>query len=96
MEVFNNGRWGTICDNNWDLRDARVVCKILGFDGALAAPGSATFGAGSGKIFFDDVRCKGSEDTLAECNHRGLGVNNCDHDSDAGVFCFKEGPLCSF
>ncbi|XP_030851620.1 deleted in malignant brain tumors 1 protein-like [Strongylocentrotus purpuratus] len=86
VEVFNNGRWGTICDNNWDLRDARVVCKILGFDGALAAPGSATFGAGSGKIFVDDVRCKGSEDTLAECNHRGLGVNNCDHDSDADPF----------
>ena len=85
---------GTICDDSWDLRDAKVVCKMLEFDGALAAPGSATFGLGSGKILFDDVECKGSEGALAECYHRGLGVNNCDHDSDAGAICFTGGTQC--
>ncbi|XP_030851596.1 deleted in malignant brain tumors 1 protein-like [Strongylocentrotus purpuratus] len=93
VKVLYKGSWGTICDDSWDLRDARVVCKMLGFDGALAAPGSATFGAGSGKILFDDVGCKGTEDTLAECYHRGFGVNNCEHDSDAGVICFIEDPF---
>ncbi|XP_030851598.1 deleted in malignant brain tumors 1 protein-like [Strongylocentrotus purpuratus] len=93
VKVLYKGGWGTICDDSWDLRDARVVCKMLGFDGALAAPGSATFGAGSGKILFDDVGCKGTEETLAECYHRGFGVNNCEHDSDAGVICFIEVQL---
>ncbi|XP_041475667.1 deleted in malignant brain tumors 1 protein-like [Lytechinus variegatus] len=82
---------GTICDDKWDIRDARVVCNMLGFDGALAAPGRATFGAGNGEILLDDVECKGMEDTLAGCFHRGLGVNNCNHDSDAGVVCFTRG-----
>ena len=93
MEVSYKGSWGTICDANWDLRDARVVCKMLGFDGALALPGSTMFGAGSGKILFDDVGCEGKEDTLAECYHRGLGVNNCEHVSDAGVICFTGGKV---
>eukprot|EP00057_Strongylocentrotus_purpuratus_P006350 XP_011660824.1 PREDICTED: deleted in malignant brain tumors 1 protein-like [Strongylocentrotus purpuratus] len=93
VKVLYMGSWGTICDDNWDLRDARVVCKMLGFDGALAAPGSARFGAGSGKILLDDVGCKGTEDTLAECYHQGLGVNSCEHDNDAGVICFTGEPF---
>nr|XP_054765114.1 deleted in malignant brain tumors 1 protein-like [Lytechinus pictus] len=90
VTILYKGEMGTICDDNWDLRDARVVCSMLGYDGALAAPGRATFGAGSGKILFD-VGCKGTEDTLVDCFHRGLGVNNCNHDSDAGVVCFTRG-----
>ena len=93
MKVLYKGSWGTICDDNWDLKDARVVCKMLEFDGALAAPGSATFGAGSGNILLDDVGCEGTEDALAECYHRGLEVNNCEHDSDAGVICFTGGRI---
>ncbi|XP_063963108.1 deleted in malignant brain tumors 1 protein-like [Lytechinus pictus] len=91
VKVLYKGGMGTICDDNWDLLDARVVCNMLGFDGALATPGRATFGAGSGKILLDDVDCKGTEDSLADCFHRGLGVNNCNHDSDAGVVCFRRG-----
>nr|XP_054765111.1 deleted in malignant brain tumors 1 protein-like [Lytechinus pictus] len=93
VEVSYKASWGTICDDNWDLRDARVVCNMLGFDGALAAPGSATFGAGGGNILFDDVDCKGKEVTLADCFHRGLGVNNCNHGSDAGAVCFRGGTI---
>ena len=27
----------TVCDDNWYLREARIVCRMLGFDGALEA-----------------------------------------------------------
>ena len=87
VEIYHDGEWGTVCDDSWDIADARVVCRYLGFNDATAAIGSAYFGQGSGNIWLDDVDCAGTEANLIECSHRGLGVANCDHNQDAGVIC---------
>ena len=87
MEIYYNGTWGTVCDDNWDKNDARVVCRQLGYLFAVSAPHSARFGQGSGKIWLDDVQCQGNESSIVSCRHRPLGEHNCGHNEDASVIC---------
>ncbi|KAB0348985.1 hypothetical protein FD754_013842 [Muntiacus muntjak] len=92
LEVWHGGRWGTVCDDGWDLRDAAVACRELGCGGALAAPGGARFGPGAGPVWMDDVGCGGGEQTLRDCPRSPWGRSNCDHSEDAGLVCTGPAP----
>ncbi|KFV81325.1 Deleted in malignant brain tumors 1 protein, partial [Struthio camelus australis] len=87
VEVFHNQQWGTVCDDSWDLNDAKVVCKQLDCGTAISAPGSSLFGQGSGPIWLDGVSCLGTEATLSECPAKPLGQHGCNHVEDASVTC---------
>uniref|UniRef100_A0A8C0GX97 Soluble scavenger receptor cysteine-rich domain-containing protein SSC5D n=1 Tax=Chelonoidis abingdonii TaxID=106734 RepID=A0A8C0GX97_CHEAB len=85
LEVFHQGRWGTVCDDMWALPGAAVVCRELGCGDPLSAPRGAFFGEGSGPIWLDNVRCQGNESALSRC--LPWGDSNCTHREDAGVVC---------
>ncbi|XP_033928318.1 soluble scavenger receptor cysteine-rich domain-containing protein SSC5D-like isoform X2 [Melopsittacus undulatus] len=87
LEVLWEQQWGSVCDDQWGMPDATVVCRQLGCGDVLSAPGSAPFGPGAGPIWLDDVDCNGTEEELLQCRMRPWGEHNCDHGEDAGVVC---------
>ena len=87
VEILHNGQWGTICDDLWDINDARVVCRQLGYPYAVKALQGGQVPPGTGQIWLDNVRCTGSERNLTNCHHQGWGTHNCGHGEDAGVEC---------
>ena len=91
VEVYYSNTWGTVCDYSWDLNDATVVCRELGFPGAISSSCCATFGRGTGPIWLNNVGCTGNETSLSTCSYKGWGKHNyCRHKHDAGVNCEGE------
>ena len=84
LQVNHKSEWGTVCDDGWNTRNTRVVCRQLGYQHGIAKH----LGPGSGRIWLDDVVCSGKENSIVNCRHAGWGVENCDHDEDIGVACF--------
>lgn len=85
LEVYHNSRWGTVCNDNFDAKDAKVACFNLGFSRAGTY---YTAGLGSGTILLDELACKGYESSLRSCTHSGWGKHNCGHHEDVGVQCY--------
>ncbi|XP_076139006.1 CD5 antigen-like [Alosa pseudoharengus] len=93
VEVYLSNQWGTVCDDDWDMSDAEVVCRQLGCGTAVCAPGSAYYGAGTGEVWMGDVACSGIEQSLTQCSYNS--THNCTHHQDAGVVCSMAGPSIS-
>ena len=73
-------------DDSWDNRDAKVVCRMLGFssNGARAVSRSA-YGYVVDNFIMDDVNCAGTEETLDDCRYNSR--DNCSRREGAGVIC---------
>ena len=89
VEINIQGHWGTVCGNQWDLKDATVVCHQLGYPAALQAHTQAESLLVRGLIWLGNVACTGKERNLTQCRSTDLGVvQYCS--SHAGVTCSSE------
>ncbi|XP_052078042.1 low-density lipoprotein receptor-related protein 4-like [Mytilus californianus] len=90
VEVFHNGYWGSICDDDWTGINAGVVCGMLGYsrEGSVGVSGAA-FGSApaTAHIWMDNVNCTGYENNIDECHFNGWGVHDCSHGEDSAVEC---------
>ena len=64
VEQYYAGSWSTVCDDGWDLNNAKVVCRQLGLGGAVRATTGSFFGQGTGRAILSNVDCTSSETGL--------------------------------
>lgn len=72
--IYHNGRWGSICDRGWDIRDGNVACHQLGFQRALQSLRYSPFGPGRTLRWLTGLRCRGRESRLDQCHPRQWGI----------------------
>lgn len=51
VEVFYNGEWGTVCDDDFTIHAAHVVCRQLGYVEAVSWSPASKYGKGEGTAF---------------------------------------------
>ena len=88
VEINNGGELGRACGEQFDLEDATVACRQLGFSKAVSVTVKVHF------LFFTffrpfllkGVRCRGNEIGLQHCPFEGWSEGSCD---EALVTCGK-------
>ena len=71
VEVLFYGQWGRICNDGWDINDAKVVCRQLGYLDAIKALRGGSVSSGSGHRNLFGVNCIGTEQDITSCSfHR--------------------------
>ena len=96
IEVLGiDGQWGGVCDNGFDIHDAHVICKMLGYPTAIEALANGAadnlYGtAPSGSNFtLDNLDCSGSETSIFDCPLSSELAEVCEASKIAGVKCAK-------
>ena len=88
VEVKYRGVWGTVCDDDFDPEEGRVICRMMGFPGGVRIHHDATFGPGTGPIWINNILCNGNETSLEQCPSPAWGPSyQCKHLEDVGVEC---------
>ncbi|OXB53133.1 hypothetical protein ASZ78_013006, partial [Callipepla squamata] len=85
VEIFQRGVWGRVLDDQWDMEDARVVCRQLHCEEAEAAYTVPRAKRGTGPVGLRGVQCAGHEANLSLCNislPEAMGIME-----DVGVVC---------
>ena len=67
----------------WDLSEAGLVCRDLGFPGAVSATHGSKFGFTPATIWMDNLYCHGTEAKLHRCRCVGVTVSHVAHMSAA-------------
>ena len=93
VEIFREGQWGTICDDDWQKEEADVVCRQLGFPAAERFSREAEFGQGNAESpILYSLTCEGTEASINDCTFNSWGTSSCGHYEDAGAVCLTGKP----
>ena len=88
VEMFLLGHWVAACFQYWDLVDATVVCRQLGYPAALTIQNNAaqTFFGGENKyLWLQDLRCNGNESSIIQCSRGMTSTSYCPYNRDSVI-----------
>ena len=94
LEIFYHNNWGFVCDEEWKLEEANLVCKQLGFARGVR---STTQGLVHGPVdesrkITERIDCQGSEDALQKCRIRYVCIHQTCFCQRVRLSCFGELP----
>ncbi|XP_013788146.2 lysyl oxidase homolog 2-like [Limulus polyphemus] len=55
VEIYHFGQWGSICDDEWDKREADIVCRLLGYPEAERPTTDSLYGRS--RHYFSEKSC---------------------------------------
>ena len=91
LELYIGSQWQSICVN-WDIRDAKVVCRVLNMGEALDAKSESEFGSGTSTSsrFYN---CQGNEPSLSFCSSGSSNGPACasSQANDSSIHCSHPG-----
>ena len=73
-------------DDSWDDNDAKVVCRMMGFNATFARAMINGYGDVEDNFIMADVHCEGTEASLDDCEY--ATKDDCGTEEGAGVICY--------
>ncbi|TMW54841.1 hypothetical protein DOY81_000074 [Sarcophaga bullata] len=97
LQLYLDGRWGTVCDYGWTELNSALVCHHLGYtlnpkDWRLLRSQMPPVGL-TEDVIVSNVRCTSHDRDITKCKaehvSRGDFENSCSHDNDVGIRCYE-------
>lgn len=83
VEVFHDGKWGTVCADGWGIEEAMTVCRQLNLGFASQAVIEGNFGGEVLPAILSGVQCRVD----------AISIYNCEHDEFANTKCSSKGKV---
>nr|XP_024656045.1 scavenger receptor cysteine-rich type 1 protein M130-like [Maylandia zebra] len=86
LQVKSNQKWSSVCEADFDLQDAEVVCRELGCGPPSVLQG-ALYGEVEAPVWGKEFQCEGLESALLDCRSSGSARKNCSPGKAVGLTC---------
>ena len=94
VDFYHNNTWDTVCAVSWDIPEARVLCRSIGYPDAIKAHFDVAYRMNyTGPVQMDIVDCVGNESSLFDCSYY---EGYCEQWEIAGAFCYPDGEKLVF
>ncbi|XP_028275118.1 scavenger receptor cysteine-rich type 1 protein M130-like [Parambassis ranga] len=86
LEVKSDQSWSSVCEDDFNLQNAEVVCRELGC-GAPSVFKGGLYGAAEAPVWMRRFQCGGHESALLDCGSSQSTENSCSAGKAVGLTC---------